>query len=186
MLKLLLGAALAALSLGASEPAAEAELAAIAIVRCGPAVGTAFAVAPGRIVTAAHVAANGPCAIPGRHPGAPLIPAPVLRQDRRLDIAELRADLPGAPLPIACTGLRPGQMFRAIGYAGGLRRLTSPLFATRNRDSASAGLVVLLGRVERGMSGGPVLDQPGRVAGIVNRHSPARSRSLEETFLCRP
>ena len=186
MLKLLLGAALAALSLGASAPSAETDFAAIAIVRCGPPVGTAFAIAPGRIVTAAHVAANGPCAIPGRHPGAPPVPAPVLRQDGRLDIAELAGALPGAPLPIACTGLGPGQMFRAIGHAGGVRRMTSPLFATRNRDPASAGLVVLLGQVERGMSGGPVIDAAGRVAGIINRHSPARSRSLEETFLCRP
>ncbi len=187
-----LGAALSGLALFSAAPIAPAlptdepatDMNAIIVIQCGPSArGTAFWIAPTRLVSAEHVTRNGPCRTLD---GDPL---PGVREDPVHDIAELRGPDIGRHLTIRCAGFREGRAYFATGYAQGLYRHTSRLIATRHRDGGASGLQVLLGQVFPGMSGGPVVDTRGRVTGIVSRLIVAmpfsESRSLKETFLCR-
>ena len=164
------------------EPATDMN--AIIVIQCGASArGTAFWIAPTRLISAEHVTRNGACrTLDGEA-------LPTVHEDPVHDIAELRGPNIGRHLTVRCSGFREGRAYFATGYAQGLYRHTSRLIATRHRDGGAGGLQVLLGQVFHGMSGGPVVDTSGRVTGIVNRLIVAmpfsESRSLKETFLCR-
>ncbi len=161
----------------ASAPAAlgDIDYAAIVMVRCGAAQGTAFHVGGGRYLTAYHVAVFGTCSIEG-------VAMRMVRGDGGLDVAELGGPPIGQALRIDCRGFRAGGTYRAVGYAMPAGRLTLPLIATRH---TSDGQREFVGEVYPGMSGGPVIaDDGGKVPGITNRRWPARSRALRGTWLC--
>ena len=161
----------------ASPMDAPVEYGAIVQIRCGNARGTGFHIGEGRYITADHVTRGRVCAIEG-------VPVEMVRTSQPLDISEVR----GVPLPdkldVNCRGIRFARVYRSVGWGEMNYRLTLPLIATRNRDADSAGLNVMVGTIERGMSGGPVIDAKGKVAAINNRHSPARVRSMGDTWLC--
>lgn len=161
----------------ASPMDAPVEYGAIVKVECGNARGTGFHLGGGRYVTADHVTRGRVCAIAG-------VPVAVVRTSEPLDISELH----GLPIPDAlelnCRGVKAGRVYRSVGWGQMNYRLTLPLIATRNRDADSAGLNVMVGTIERGMSGGPVIDAKGKVVALNNRHSPARVRALSDTWIC--
>jgi S1-C subfamily serine protease len=164
----------------ASDLAEGVNYGAVARIECGEAVGTGFWVESGRIVTAAHVVSNGPCSIDG-------VAAETARVDGDLDIAELHGPVGSGTLPIECSDYRTGRVYRAIGHAlGALRPSTRVLRATRYRSDLDNGhrLRVFEGEVAPGMSGGPIVDNQGKVVGITLRRWPARSRELNDTWIC--
>jgi trypsin-like peptidase len=166
----------------ADEPAIDYD--AIALIRCGDGLGTAFWIAPGRMISAAHVTARGPCTLGGA-------PLEVVLEDGGNDIAELRGPDSGRALPVRCSQMSEGRPYFAVGFALGRYRHTSRLVATGERAAGppGQGQSVLLGTVYPGMSGGPVFDRRGRVTGIVNMRGTrlplSFSRPLRETFVCR-
>lgn len=183
----LIGAALALGSATPAEtvaPAPDVPDAAIAVVVCGGArAGTAFRIGPHRLVTAAHVTSHASCTLQDRAGGGD-VPVEVVREEGRLDIAELRsAAASDVFLQVDCGGVRRGRHYRAIGFAGGRYRANLPLIATGY--ATSFGGAEFVGETIPGMSGGPVIDRRGRVVAVVNTRLPASARALRETWLCR-
>jgi S1-C subfamily serine protease len=133
-----------------------------------PEVATGVAAGDGRVLTVAHVLAAG---------GAPTVlgrPAPVLRVDRRADLALLR--VPGLRAPrlrpgndaagtVAVRVLRDGRP-RTL-HATVRRHVTARVHATAgDRPLTRPGLELAAG-VDPGDSGAPVLDASGHLLGVV-------------------
>jgi V8-like Glu-specific endopeptidase len=153
--------------------------------------GSGFAVAPNRIVTNAHVVAQAQqAAQEGRTVSIGVVPsqgqqasrARVIAIDPARDLALLEVDdshLP--PIPLYVGPLDDGSPIAALGYPGNVDLATArqmddyvqPLPPTRSVGIFSNvrpinGITTLLhtANIARGHSGGPLLDQCGRVLGV--------------------
>jgi S1-C subfamily serine protease len=136
----------------------------------GPELGTAFSIGGGEYLTAAHLVAD--------HTSARLrnavadFPVTVTGSDPVRDVTLLRGDGPaGAGLPLhLAADVQPGQSVASVGY---------PLFE-EYRASITGGLVSRLTEdrdlglliqtdtpINRGNSGGPLVDRCGRVVGMI-------------------
>lgn len=138
--------------------------------------GTGFVVSPGRVVTNAHVVAGVTMPmVQTQTQGA--LPARVVYFDPIADLAVLAVDsLDAAPLPSA--GTLPGNTDAAFaGYPLGgplqVRPATvlssGPMLVPDITGGEKSALDVyqLAGNVQSGNSGGPLLDQDGRIVGVV-------------------
>jgi hypothetical protein len=135
----------------------------------------------GHLVTAAHVVA-GCRAISVVPEGASPRPAEVVARDAVRDVAVLRVAGAAFPAPALVGEVTVGAELTALGYpraaAGGeLRRL--PLTAIELPIPRAPDRMPLRGGVaEAGMSGAPLLDTQGRVAGmLLGRGDPAAAAS---------
>jgi hypothetical protein len=182
----LLSVAFAALTSAAPLPADQASYASIKLLQCGRASGTAFQIAPGVILTAAHVTSNGPCSIEG-------VDMPVTLENGALDYALIAGDI-GKPLKLRCKEMKGGKTFYAIGFAHARYRMDSRLYARGRTNvevegTAFTGMMLFGGGVIPGMSGGPIIDSKGRVVAIVNASNShlttALGRSVMDMTLCR-
>ena len=150
--------------------------------------GSGFAVAPNRIVTNAHVVA--PAAeypdnvVVGVVPseGAKSFGARILAIDQARDLALLEVQQGSIPpIPLYVGPLDDGEQIAALGYPGNVDLATArsasdyitPLPPTRSVGIFSNvrtinGITTLLhtANIARGHSGGPLLDQCGRVVGV--------------------
>jgi S1-C subfamily serine protease len=135
----------------------------------GVSVGAAVAVGEGRLVTNAHVLrqAGGDLWL-RRTDGGEAVLARVVAVSSRMDLAVLDAP-PGFvhPAPLAEEKVRPGQRVWALGPQGlgrsmAVGQVARPhLVMRRFGPGYTAGLGVLMG-----FSGGPVVDEGGRVTGL--------------------
>lgn len=145
--------------------------------------GSSWVVAPGLVVTNAHVVA-GTSAVHVEDARGTRFAAEVVAFDPRHDLALLAAPgVSAAPLP---TGdARPGDVGAVLGYPGG-GPLTISNFIVSRRISALGRDIYDRALIERdiyelgadlhpGNSGGPMLDADGRVAGVVFAIAPDRS-----------
>lgn len=149
--------------------------------------GSGFAVGPNRIVTNAHVVAQ---AQQGKNVRIGVVPsegaqtreARIVAVDSARDLALL--EVPGAnfsPIPLYVGPLDDGSAVAALGYPGNVDLATArsaddyitPLPPTRSVGIFSNvrpinGITTLLhtANIARGHSGGPLLDQCGRVLGV--------------------
>lgn len=139
----------------------------------GPEFGTAFSVGDGDILTAAHLLA-GRTSARLRNAVADF-PATVIATDPDRDLALLRATEPngsaGEGLRLRdSAGIQPGEPVASVGYplfeeyqpsiAGGL--------VSRLTEDRDLGLLVQTDApINRGNSGGPLVDRCGRVVGMV-------------------
>jgi len=150
--------------------------------------GSGFAVGPNRIVTNAHVVAGA--GVPGVTAGIGVVPsegsqafrARVVTVDAARDLALIEVE--GGrftPIPLFTGALDDGQAVAALGYPGNVDLATArsaddyitPLPPTRSVGIFSNarpinGIATLLhtANLARGHSGGPLLDQCGRVLGV--------------------
>ena len=149
--------------------------------------GSGFAVAPGRIVTNAHVVAMaqerdrvGIGVVPSE--GERGFRAHIVAIDPARDLALLQLDegtLP--PIPLYVGPLDDGTPVAALGYPGNVDLATArsaqdyihPLPPTRSvgifsnvRPINGIRLLLHTANIARGHSGGPLLDQCGRVLGV--------------------
>ncbi len=179
-------AAFAALTSAAPVPVETVPYSSIKLIRCGRASGTVFQIAPGVLMTAAHVTRNGPCSVGD-------VPLETALEDNALDYSLLRGTV-GRPMTLLCKEMKRGRTYHGIGYAGGRYRMDSRLFA-QSRTAADvegtsySGMMQFRGGAIPGMSGGPILDGKGRVVAIVNASNAALStalgRSVKDTRACR-
>jgi S1-C subfamily serine protease len=146
----------------------------VAVVSAGGALGAGFAVAPGLLLTAAHVVqARGEVEVTLRD-GRTLRGTVIERAPNGLDVALVRIPAEPPTLELARSApLRPGSIVATIGHPDGNRFvLGTGLVAQATGDAADASLVRLQLPLRAGASGGPVVDRSGRVVGIVALGAP--------------
>jgi S1-C subfamily serine protease len=141
---------------------------------CGLGIeGSGWVVAPGEVLTNAHVVAGERDTVVEVGGVPPDLPATPILYDVHDDLALLRVDgLALAPLKLA-TDPRSGTGGAIVGYPqdGPLRVVAARIGATRaivTQDSGGRGpvtrvLTTVRGEVRPGNSGGPLLDAQGRV-----------------------
>jgi len=141
--------------------------------------GSGFIVdADGSIVTNQHVvdkAQKVEITIPGR---PQKYPATVVGADKQTDVALLKIEPDGDPLPVARFGsvddLRVGQWVIAVGNPYGLDGTVSfGIVSAKGRnlevDKILNDFIQTDAMIDRGSSGGPLVDLEGRVVGINSR-----------------
>ncbi len=165
------------------EEVVSAAMAAVVLIDTPTARGSGFFAAPDTVVTNAHVV-EGNSSVTLKLADGGSLPARVVRSEPSVDLAIVR---PITPRPGQTTlqlgsiaTARPGQEVIAIGSPLGLLQNT----VTRGIVSGirNAGGVMLIqtdAAVNRGNSGGPLLDRYGRVIGITTlKMVPAGAESL--------
>ena len=133
-------------------------------------LGSAVAVAPGRLLTNAHVLPEGMVHLQAQRGDAAMtVPAVVVARSAALDLAVLRVP-PGVFEPVALDSAapEPGQRIWAIGApsagpALARGRVEQPNTALAGRGP---GFTARIGAL-MGYSGGPALDENGRLRGLV-------------------
>jgi S1-C subfamily serine protease len=138
--------------------------------------GTAFLVAPGYLVTNAHVVAGGSTIRLGTSDG--VADATVVLFDPDLDIALLYApDVEGKVLQLADGTPERGSRGAALGYAGGGPLVVLPAgvagsYPATGRDiydldRVTRDILELRAQIEPGDSGGPLVLEDGTVGGLI-------------------
>ena len=159
---------------------AEASTLKVSAATCGlSTVGTGFVIAPGYVVTNAHVVAGaGPRGVRIRTPGGTVRDAVTVLIDSQLDVALLHVNgLLALPLHFATTDPGRGAIGAALGYPGGgpltiLPAAVTGRYTATGRDIYGQGTVrrdilELRAAVKRGDSGGPLVLSDGSVGGVV-------------------
>ncbi|HEX7379090.1 MAG TPA: S1C family serine protease [Pirellulales bacterium] len=139
---------------------------------------------PGVVLTNAHVlgmfdADSRPprtvaVVIDSGEPTTQTVPARLLGVDRRADLAALRIEAKNLPAPLSLADsnqLRETQVVYAIGFPLGKRlgeniTITKSSVSSLRKENGRLKEVQLDGGVHRGNSGGPVVDDQGRVIGL--------------------
>ena len=140
--------------------------------------GSGFVLARGLIATNAHVVAGADDLRVRVRTGIASVRAQVVYFDPETDIALVSApDLDAPPVDLVLAPLDRGTSVVTAGFPGGGRFTAMParvrdLAVTRGdsiygEPGARREVYVLRGQVEPGISGGPVLTEDGRVAGMV-------------------
>jgi len=140
------------------------------------ATGTAFVVAPGYLVTNAHVVAGASTIRVGL--GGDVVDATAVLFDPQLDVAVLHAPGVEAPaLRFASADPRRGTVGAVLGYEGGGPLVIMPAavtggYAATGRDIYDEGIVTrdvleLRAGVDPGDSGGPLVLRDGTIGGLV-------------------
>ena len=132
-------------------------------------LGTAFYIGNGDYLTAAHLVADT-TAVRLRNSGADL-PATVIAIDQRSDLALLHsAESPSEPLQFRDSAdIWPGQVVAAVGYPlyeEYSASITGGLISRLIEDRTLGLLIQTDAPINRGNSGGPLVDQCGRVVGM--------------------
>ena len=159
---------------------AEASTLKVSAATCGlSTVGTGFVIAPGYVVTNAHVVAGaGPSGVRIRTPGGTVRDAVTVLIDPQLDVALLHVNgLLALPLHFATTDPGRGAIGATLGYPGGgaltiLPAAVAGRYPATGRDIYGQGTVrrdilELRAPIERGDSGGPLVLSDGSVGGVV-------------------
>lgn len=136
-------------------------------------LGTGFVIEGGLIATAHHVIGDGR-EIRVELPGGKLVPVvEVFASSSRLDLAILRvADLQLPALSLSADDRTPqGREVVALGHPEGFRNSIVSGVISGHQDIEGVEMLQLAMSIERGNSGGPVLDRQGAVVGIVTRKS---------------
>lgn len=139
--------------------------------------GTAFKITRTQYVTARHVVLDGTCYVAGQRVLVHTI-------DETHDYASFDGPPSDAVLEASCEGFKHGKTYLSRGYAhGDPFDVISPQIAIGFR---LGGFQVFAGEpVIPGMSGGPMLDEQGRVAGLNNMRWPNRAMPLSSTGVCK-
>ncbi len=159
-----------------------AAAAAVVSIETSAGRGSGFFVSPELVITNAHVVESN-YSVTLRLSDGTSLPARVLRSSPEVDIAIVRVNEPRPAQATMVMGTvnaaRPGQEVIAIGSALGMLQNT----VTRGIVSAvrNAGGVILIqtdAAINRGNSGGPLIDRSGRVIGITTLKIASNSESL--------
>jgi serine protease Do len=158
---------------------------AVALIRTGRGFGTGFLIRPGILATNSHVIDGSPVdQLKVFFPSAPdstkepFRPAALIYEDRQRDLALLKLDAAHTPLPMAEDyAFRRGQGITIIGNPGTakgavtLQNAVSQGVLSTTTQLEGQDFYQLSVAINRGNSGGPVLDSTGSVIGVVTLKS---------------
>jgi S1-C subfamily serine protease len=170
-------AVLAASAIAHATAGTDASAPAIVTVGDGPAaVATGFTIAPGRVVTVAHVLAGGTISVRGADGIARR--ATVVRRDERLDLAVLavpgtQGGAPAAPRGAYAIVWREGTVTALPVELG--RRIVARVRTGTGRFVGRRPALELDGAIRPGDSGAPVIGADGRLAGMLFSRSRSRA-----------
>ena len=136
-------------------------------------LGTGFVVADGLIATNMHVVGEARPVTVELADGKKYEAKAIHAFDRKLDLAVVRIDAKGLPiLPLADSGrVRAGQPVVAVGNPRGLKHSVVAGVISSRRVIEGRPMLQVAIPVERGNSGGPLVDMEGRVLGIMTSKS---------------
>jgi len=160
----------------ATDPVAMAT-AGVAVVNAADGVGTAFAVADGQLLTAAHVV--GVQTTVQVTAGGKTMTARVERTSPTLDVALLSTTLPLTPLVLRTHEPRLGEQVYAVGAALGDLSVTRGV-VSGHRNASGFSHVQTDAAINPGNSGGPLLGDDGQVIGLIV----SKLRDAEGIALC--
>jgi hypothetical protein len=151
-------------------------------LRCPSSVASGFFVAPELVLTNAHALCPGGQSMEVTFSDGQKLMASVSSSDAQLDLAVLRVPLAKAPpLPLGDIGMAAvGDMVAFIGSPMGLDfTVHEGTISSLSRSARGVALIQLDAKVNPGNSGGPLLDDQGRVIGIVTmKHAQAEGIGL--------
>ena len=144
--------------------------------------GSGFFVTPELVLTNAHVV-EGNSSVVLRMSDGSTATGRVQRSAPEVDIAIVRINQPRPAQPTMMTGTvkgaRPGQEVIAIGSAlGMLQNTVTRGIVSAVRNASGVILIQTDAAINRGNSGGPLIDRSGRVLGITTLKIAANSESL--------
>lgn len=148
---------------------------AVVVVENGGALGAGFAVAPGLVVTAAHVVLGAEEVRVTFADGQVVRGAVVERAKDGLDLAVVTVPAtPSRTLPLLPgAAARTGAFVAAVGHGDGSRwTLATGIVANAAADGPDGALVRLQLPLRPGASGGPVVDRAGNLVGVVTHGGP--------------
>ena len=149
--------------------------------RDGPfGVGSGFVIGEDLIATNRHVIGEARRILVETSDGRSLDVIEVLANDARLDLAILRVAQKGLkPLDFGDSdAMRQGQPIVAMGNPAGLAfSVVEGVISEPSRDVEGTPMIQIAVPIERGNSGGPLVDRQGRVLGVLTLKS-ARTKNL--------
>lgn len=136
-------------------------------------LGTGFVIGEGLIATNFHVIGQGRAIAVETSDGKKHNAISVHAHDDRLDLAIIKIEAKGLPvLPVGdADKLKDGQSVVIVGNPQGLKNSIVSGVVSGKRDIEGRSMLQLAVPVERGNSGGPVVDRQGNVVGIVTMKS---------------
>jgi serine protease Do len=151
-------------------------------LRCQGSVGSGFFVAEDLVLTNAHVLCRGGEAIEVVLSDGRRLPGRVVRAEPRFDLGLLQVAGAGAPpLPLGDVAeLAVGDKVMMIGSPVGLEfSVHEGSVSSLSRSMDGVAYVQLDAKVNPGNSGGPIIDERGRVVGVVTlKHAEAEGIGL--------
>ena len=149
--------------------------------RDGPfGVGSGFVIGADLIATNRHVIGEARRILVETSDGRSLDVIEVVANDARLDLAILRVAQKGLkPLVLGDSdAMRQGQPIVAMGNPAGLAfSVVEGVISEPSRDVEGTQMIQIAVPIERGNSGGPLVDRQGRVLGVLTLKS-ARTKNL--------
>jgi hypothetical protein len=144
-------------------------MAAVVTVQTRDGIGSGFFVAPGTVITNAHVV-RGSAAVTLKRAGGYSRAAQVEEVWNDIDLATLRLDLPDLDqvvLPLAAAAdVHVGAEVVAIGSPLGLANTVTRGIVSGTREVDGVRMIQTDAAINPGNSGGPLLDRYGRVLGV--------------------
>jgi serine protease Do len=142
----------------------------VVVLRCKQQSGSGFFVTEHRLLTSEHITCGQDEPLTVEMADGTKGEAHVVTADERLDLAVLETSLTGTPLPSASAGsLSSGDTVMAAGAPVGLDRSFN-VGTVSNTRRIMLGLcyVQIDARINKGNSGGPLVDSKGNVVGVVS------------------
>lgn len=142
-------------------------------------LGTGFAIeGKGLIATAYHVIGDGREISIELKDGRKLPVTEIFASSSQLDLAIVRVDgLELPPLALSAEAKTPaGREIVALGHPEGFRNAVVSGVVSGHQEIDGVEMLQLAMSIERGNSGGPVLDAQGQVVGVVTRKSALRDK----------
>ena len=160
-------------------------------------MGTAVRVNKNMLLTANHVIkTDNYCVAESPHNQGISFVVPLMH-DPKNDNAILYIENEKETPKISCDGYKTGEIYRAIGWADGIRLEMIYVVATeefvkeQTRNLGLQGTRILQGYLYHGMSGGGIFNSEDELVGIVSATRPkednlSSSREIKDTVVCNP